>query len=117
MGLARRPRSPRDTRGDALALRRRPGRGPGPAPFLVDGDPAKVDAIVASLATGPGGLVPSGAAPEDVAGAIKVVLRSLPEPLLSFSLHAAVVQAGRKARTSRTSPSSPRCYHRRGARR
>ena len=71
-----------------------PGAGPGPAPFLVDGDPAKVDAIVASLATGPGGLIPSGAAPEDVAGAIKVVLRSLPEPLLSFSLHAAVVQAG-----------------------
>lgn len=70
------------------------GPGPGPAPFLVDGDPAKVDAIVASLASGPGGLVPSGAAPEDVAGAIKAVLRSLPEPLLSFSLHAAVVQAG-----------------------
>ena len=49
----------------ALALRRRPGRAP--APFCRR-RPPKVDAIVASLATGPGGLVPSGAAPEDVAG-------------------------------------------------
>ena len=61
---------PRDTRGAHWLSAAGPGAGPARA-VPRRRRPAKVDAIVASLATGPGGLVPSGAAPEDVAGAIK----------------------------------------------
>ena len=35
-----------------------------------------------------------GCDPADVAAALKLYLRSLPEPLLTFSLYTAVVQSG-----------------------
>ena len=90
------PRSPRDTR-DALALRRGPGRGPGRRAVPHRRRPREGGRDRRVARDGPGGLVPSGAAPEDVAGAIKVVLRSLPEPLLSFSCTRLSCKPGRKA--------------------
>jgi hypothetical protein len=49
---------------------------------------------VSKFQRNPTSLIPVGCDPVDVAAAVKVYLRSLPEPLLTFSLYTAVVQSG-----------------------